>query len=70
MNIDIRQAVKNNLNNSSFEDVKSTIVDAMNIKEEKVLPGLGALFEVWKSVRKKKEQNCADDYRKNKLIKG
>jgi small acid-soluble spore protein I (minor) len=51
MNIDIRQAVKNNLNNSSFEDVKSTIVDAMNIKEEKVLPGLGALFEVyWKSV--------------------
>ncbi|MCK9536125.1 MAG: small acid-soluble spore protein SspI [Bacilli bacterium] len=51
MNIDIRQAVKNNLNNSSFDDIKSTIVDAMNIKEEKVLPGLGALFEIyWKNI--------------------
>ena len=50
MNIDIRQAVKNNLNNSSFEDV-NTIVDAINIREEKVLPGLGALFEIyWNSV--------------------
>lgn len=51
MNIDIRQAVKNNLNNSSSEDIKSTIVDAINIKEEKVLPGLGALFEIyWNSI--------------------
>jgi len=58
MNIDIRQAVKNNLNNSSFEDVKSTIVDAMGIKEEKVLPGLGALFEIyWNSIGEEEKNN-------------
>ena len=60
MNIDIRQAVKNNLNNSSFDDIKSTIVDAMNIKEEKVLPGLGALFEIY--------WNNIGEEEKNKIV--
>ncbi|MDF2699508.1 MAG: small, acid-soluble spore protein [Haloplasmataceae bacterium] len=46
MNIDIRRAVLQNMNQSSFEDVQSTIQDAISTAEEKTLPGLGVLFEV------------------------
>jgi small acid-soluble spore protein I (minor) len=50
MNLDIRQHVRNNLSNASNNDVISTIDDALNLGEEKVLPGLGVLFEIyWRS---------------------
>jgi len=50
MDINIRNAVKQNLNNASFDTVSSTIEDAMTIQEEKILPGLGVMFElVWRS---------------------
>lgn len=50
MDINIRKAVIQNLNNANFDTVSSTIEDAMTIQEEKVLPGLGVMFElVWKS---------------------
>lgn len=49
MDINVRKAVMDNLVNSSTEDVKKTIVDAINMNEEITLPGLGVLFEVmWK----------------------
>ena len=49
MDINIRSAVMQNLNNASFDSVSSTIEDAMTIQEEKILPGLGVMFEiVWK----------------------
>jgi len=44
MNIDIRQAVINNLINSTPQDILNTINDSLN-QEEKVLPGLGVLME-------------------------
>lgn len=48
MDINIRRAVIANLKGSSTEDIKKTIVDAISLGEEKVLPGLGVLFElVW-----------------------
>ncbi|HOE77335.1 MAG TPA: small acid-soluble spore protein SspI [Bacilli bacterium] len=48
MDINIRRAVIANLKGSSAEDIKKTIVDAISLGEEKVLPGLGVLFElVW-----------------------
>ena len=46
MDINIRRAVKDNLNHASTEDVRKTIMDAIQIGEEKVLPGLGVLFEL------------------------
>lgn len=50
MNLDIRKAVLNNLINASQHDVLSTINDAITTTEEKVLPGLGVLLEVyWKA---------------------
>jgi small acid-soluble spore protein I (minor) len=48
LDINIRRAVIANLKGSSAEDIKKTIVDAISLGEEKVLPGLGVLFElVW-----------------------
>lgn len=50
MDINIRKAVTDNLKGASFDDVFKTIEDATTTSEEKVLPGLGVLFEVlWKS---------------------
>lgn len=49
MDLDIRRAVISNLNNSTPDDIMSTINDSI-AKEEKVLPGLGVLLEVfWRS---------------------
>jgi len=48
MDLDIRQAVLNNLGSSTPEDIMTTINNSIS-KEDKVLPGLGVLFEVfWK----------------------
>lgn len=46
MDIDLRQAVLANLQNSSSEDIFQTINDSIS-KEEKVLPGLGVLLETF-----------------------
>jgi len=51
MNIDIRQAVYNNVKNSSESEFRDIIEDAITNGEEKMLPGLGALFErLWSSL--------------------
>lgn len=50
MDLDIRQAVLQNLNNATHDDVEATIKDAISIGEDKTLPGLGVLFELlWKN---------------------
>ncbi len=46
MDVNIRRAVLQNMNKSTFDDVKSTVDDAISSGEEKMLPGLGVLFEV------------------------
>ncbi|HEY8363992.1 MAG TPA: small acid-soluble spore protein SspI [Haloplasmataceae bacterium] len=46
MDINIRKAVLQNMNKSTFDDVKSTVDDAISSGDEKMLPGLGVLFEV------------------------
>ena len=47
MNLSIRKAVIANLNNSTYDDVRKTITDAVSTQEEKVLPGLGVIFELY-----------------------
>lgn len=50
MNFDIRQAVKATLKQSTDADILSTINDAVSAPDEKVLPGLGVMFEIyWKN---------------------
>ncbi len=49
MNIDIRKAIFHNIKDNSPDELEATIVDAISVGEEKVLPGLGYLFElIWK----------------------
>ncbi|HLR71900.1 MAG TPA: small acid-soluble spore protein SspI [Pseudogracilibacillus sp.] len=49
MDIDVRKAILHNIKENSREELESTIVDAIQNGEEKLLPGLGVLFElIWK----------------------
>lgn len=48
MNLNLRKAIRDNLQGSDEEHIRHTIVDAIQSGEEKMLPGLGVLFElVW-----------------------
>ena len=58
MNLNLRNAIIHNVSNNSQDQLEDTIVDAIQNGEEKMLPGLGVLFEViWKnsSDQEKKE---------------
>lgn len=60
MELDIRQAVLQNLNNASYDDVETTIKDAISLGEEKTLPGLGVLFELlWNNASDQWKNDCA-----------
>jgi len=50
MNFNLRNAIIQNVSGNTQEELKETIVDAIQVGEEKMLPGLGVLFEViWKN---------------------
>ncbi len=54
MNLNLRKAIIANIANNDQTQLKATIVDAIENGEEKMLPGLGVLFElIW---RKSEEQ--------------
>lgn len=46
MNLNLRHAIIQNVSGNSQDELKDTIVDAIQNGEEKMLPGLGVLFEV------------------------
>ncbi|MBO1004526.1 small acid-soluble spore protein SspI [Pseudogracilibacillus auburnensis] len=49
MDLDIRKAILHNIKENSRDQLEATIVDAIQDGEEKLLPGLGFLFEIiWK----------------------
>ena len=59
MDLDIRKAVINKLNNASHDDIETTIKDALELSEEKTLPGLGVLFEIlWKNSDNSWKNDC------------
>ncbi|MCZ0704590.1 small acid-soluble spore protein I (minor) [Natronobacillus azotifigens] len=48
MDLNLRKAILANVSDNSQEDLEATIVDAIQSGEEKMLPGLGVLFElIW-----------------------
>ncbi|MGG0236970.1 small acid-soluble spore protein SspI [Bacillus rhizoplanae] len=50
MNFNLRNAVLANVSGNTQNQLQETIVDAIQSGEEKMLPGLGVLFEViWKN---------------------
>jgi small acid-soluble spore protein I (minor) len=46
MNFNLRQAVLTNVQGNNEQEIQHTITDAIQSGEEKMLPGLGVLFEV------------------------
>lgn len=46
MDLNLRNAVIHNVSGNSQDQLRDTIVDAIQTGEEKMLPGLGVLFEV------------------------
>lgn len=46
MNLNLRNAIIHNVSGNTQEELEDTIVDAIQRGEEKMLPGLGVLFEV------------------------
>ncbi|KMY54979.1 MULTISPECIES: small acid-soluble spore protein SspI [Bacillaceae] len=58
MNFNLRNAVLANVSGSSQDQLQHTIVDAIQRNEEKMLPGLGVLFEVfWKNADEQEKQH-------------
>ncbi|KOO46876.1 small acid-soluble spore protein SspI [Priestia koreensis] len=50
MDLNLRNAILSNVSGNSPEELEATIMDAIQSGEEKMLPGLGVLFEVlWKN---------------------
>jgi small acid-soluble spore protein I (minor) len=50
MNLNLRNAIVHNVTGNSQAELEDTIVDAIQNGEEKMLPGLGVLFEIiWKN---------------------
>lgn len=46
MNLNLRNAIITNVSGNNQQELQDTIVDAIQSGEEKMLPGLGVLFEV------------------------
>ncbi|ASS92114.1 MAG: small acid-soluble spore protein SspI [Bacillaceae bacterium] len=61
MNFDLRNAVIANISQNSKDELRETIVDAINSKEEKMLPGLGVLFEIiWNHSSQRDQQEMVE----------
>lgn len=61
MDIDLRQAVINNMKGADSATVSSTIADAIQVKKEQLLPSLGVLFEIyWNNISKEEQDKVAN----------
>ncbi|SDK42250.1 small acid-soluble spore protein SspI [Sediminibacillus albus] len=48
MDLNLRKAILENVSENNTEQLEATILDAIESGEEKMLPGLGVLFElIW-----------------------
>jgi small acid-soluble spore protein I (minor) len=57
MNLNLRNAIIENVSGNTQDELKGTIVDAIENGEEKMLPGLGVLFEViWQNASQEDQQ--------------
>ncbi|MDQ0230988.1 small acid-soluble spore protein SspI [Metabacillus malikii] len=61
MNLNLRNAVISNVSGNTQAQLEDTIVDAIQSGEEKMLPGLGVLFEViWQNADRKDKQEMLE----------
>ncbi|WP_188206367.1 small acid-soluble spore protein SspI [Alkalibacillus aidingensis] len=57
MDLNLRHAIKSNIAGNNEEQLEATIVDAIESGEEKMLPGLGVLFEIFWEHASEEEKN-------------
>lgn len=56
MNLSIRDYIKKNFENSDVNELRNSINESVNSKDEVVLPGLGVMFEIlWNNSDNKDE---------------
>ncbi|WP_106496964.1 small acid-soluble spore protein SspI [Lentibacillus sp. Marseille-P4043] len=61
MDLNLRKAILSNIAKNDQEQLEATIVDAVQNGEEKMLPGLGVLFElIWKHSDQQEKQEMVD----------
>ncbi|HHW37662.1 MAG TPA: small acid-soluble spore protein SspI [Bacillales bacterium] len=57
MNLNLRYAIVQNVSGNTKQELQDTIVDAIQSQEEKMLPGLGVLFEViWQNANESEKE--------------
>ncbi|WP_085991737.1 small acid-soluble spore protein SspI [Oceanobacillus senegalensis] len=61
MDLNIRKAILHNISNNNQDQLEETIVDAIQTGEEKMLPGLGVLFElIWNQSSEQDKQEMIE----------
>lgn len=61
MDLNLRHAILENIKENNQEQLEATIVDAIEREEEKMLPGLGVLFEIiWKQSQEDQRNEMID----------
>ncbi|AVQ99577.1 small acid-soluble spore protein SspI [Oceanobacillus sp. M65] len=61
MDLNLRKAILTNIATNDQSQLEATIVDAIQDGEEKMLPGLGVLFElIWKASDEQEKQEMID----------
>lgn len=61
MDLNLRKAIISNISSNDPSQLEATIVDAIQQGEEKMLPGLGVLFElIWKQSDEQDKQEMVN----------
>ncbi len=61
MDIDIRSHIRNNFKGISAEEIKASIEESIEKKDEVTLPGLGVLLEIiWTSCSDEEKERLLD----------
>lgn len=61
MDLNLRKAIVSNIADNDQEQLEATITDAIQDGEEKMLPGLGVLFElIWKESSEQDKQEMIE----------
>lgn len=61
MDLNLRKAILANIKSNDDEQLRATIVEAIDAGEEKTLPGLGYLFElIWNTSNPNQQEEMID----------
>lgn len=62
MDLNLRKAILSNISENDSTQLEATIIDAIQNGEEKMLPGLGVLFElIWQQSDESSKQEMVDN---------